>query len=107
MSFNVHFGDATAVKRRRAIEIVRGSIRDLQPRPSLSRNSCSVEVLPSGWGNKGGAVNRELRRTALRKALPVYFGDDLSDESAFPAAQAGITVRVGDAPPHPGAILGP
>jgi len=96
VSFTAHFGDASAAECRRAIEIVRGAIRDLHPRPRLFRNSCSVEVLPSGWENKGGAVRRELRRTELRKALPVYFGDDLSDEPAFAAAQAGITVRVGD-----------
>jgi trehalose 6-phosphate phosphatase len=97
VSFTVHFGDASAAKCRRALEIVRRTIRNLQPRPSLSRNSINVEVLPAGWGNKGGAVKRELRRPEMRKALPVYFGDDLSDEPAFQAARSGITVRVGDA----------
>jgi trehalose 6-phosphate phosphatase len=97
VSFTVHFGDASEAKCRRTLDIVRRTIRNLQPRPSLSRNSINVEVLPAGWGNKGGAVKRELRRAALRNALPVYFGDDLSDEPAFRAARSGITVRVGDA----------
>jgi len=97
ISFTVHFGDASAAECRRALGIVRRAICNLRPRPSLFRNSCNVEVLPGRWENKGSAVRRELRQAALRKALPVYFGDDLSDEPAFHAARAGITVRVGDA----------
>jgi trehalose 6-phosphate phosphatase len=96
VSFTVHFGDANAAACRGTMGFVRRAIRDLHPRPTLFRNLCNLEVLPSGWGNKGGAVKRELQRPEMRKALPVYFGDDLSDEPAFQAARSGITVRVGD-----------
>ncbi len=31
----------------------------------------------------------------MRGALPIYFGDDLSDEPAFAAAGKGVSVLVG------------
>jgi len=31
----------------------------------------------------------------MRGALPIYFGDDLSDEPAFAAARKGIPILVG------------
>ncbi len=31
----------------------------------------------------------------MRGALPIYFGDDMSDEPAFAAAREGIPVLVG------------
>ncbi len=55
---------------------------------------CSWEILPRAIGDKGTAVQRELRRFRSR-ALPVYVGDDASDEPAFAALPNGVTIRVG------------
>jgi len=55
---------------------------------------------PSGW-DKGGVVTwllgRETRRLKDASAvLPVYIGDDVTDEDAFKALRRnGITIRVG------------
>jgi trehalose 6-phosphate phosphatase len=52
------------------------------------------EVVPRDFGDKGTAVRREL--AGLRgRVLPVYLGDDLSDEAAFASLPQGVTVRVG------------
>ena len=39
---------------------------------------------------KGLAVRKFLDEPAMRGALPIYFGDDISDEPAFAAAREGI-----------------
>ncbi len=52
------------------------------------------EILPREVGDKGSAVRRELSRLEQR-ALPIYIGDDATDESAFSALPEGITIRVG------------
>jgi trehalose-phosphatase len=54
------------------------------------------EILPREVGDKGSAVRRELSRFKYRP-LPVYIGDDFTDERAFAALPDGLTVRVG---PH-------
>jgi len=56
-------------------------------------------VVPRDVTGKGAVVRRVLRRPALRRAVPVYLGDDLSDEAAFRAARRGVTIRVGKARP--------
>jgi trehalose 6-phosphate phosphatase len=52
------------------------------------------EILPRELGDKGSAVRRELSRFAHRP-LPVYVGDDMTDERAFAALPDGLTIRVG------------
>ena len=54
------------------------------------------EILPREVGDKGSAVRRELSRFDPRP-LPVYVGDDSTDEHAFAALPDGLTIRVG---PH-------
>jgi trehalose-phosphatase len=52
------------------------------------------EILPREVGDKGSAVRRELTRFEP-SALPIYIGDDLTDERAFLALPDGLTIRVG------------
>lgn len=54
------------------------------------------EVMPGEIRGKGDAVRREWRRRSP-EALPIYFGNDGTDESAFAALAEGITARVGPA----------
>jgi len=56
------------------------------------------EVMPETDWNKGAAVLKIAGMLPFgRKALPVYFGDDRTDEDAFRALRplGGLTVRVG------------
>jgi len=52
------------------------------------------EILPREVGDKGSAVRRELGRLKHRP-LPVYIGDDCTDERAFAALPDGLTILVG------------
>lgn len=57
--------------------------------------------LRSGGHDKGGAIRALMARAPLSGALPVFAGDDLTDESGFEAAAAlgGYGVLVGAARP--------
>jgi len=63
------------------------------------RSAHGLEVVPRDVRGKGAVVRQLLRRPALTRALPIYLGDDLSDESAFRALGRGVTVRVGSGRP--------
>ena len=53
------------------------------------------EIRPAGVWNKGKAVIWVWKRLAKR-SVPIYIGDDVTDEAAFKALKGkGITIRVG------------
>lgn len=59
-----------------------------------------LEFKPSGM-DKGRAVHELLQHEPFVHRLPVYLGDDLTDEHAFDAVNRahGISIRVGDRQP--------
>jgi trehalose 6-phosphate phosphatase len=65
--------------------------------PFLLREGRMVyEVRPRAYWNKGHAVNWLGEHLGDEPLLPVYIGDDNTDEDAFSAIPDGITVKVGD-----------
>jgi trehalose 6-phosphate phosphatase len=92
-SLAVHFRGASPDVQRR----IRIRIRRLLSRESShvrllqSNNAC--EIVPFHVLGKGVAM-REFSRLQRVPFLPIYVGDDLTDEPAFQALQSGITVRV-------------
>jgi len=54
-----------------------------------------LEVRPNVNWNKGTAARWILEASGRRDAMPVYVGDDTTDEDAFKALSEGITVRIG------------
>ena len=55
-----------------------------------------VDVRPAVEWNKGHAVRWLLERYSSAAALPIYIGDDTTDEDAFAALPGdALTVRVG------------
>lgn len=94
-SFSIHLLAAGPEARRGMKEQVRKRISPLRDVLKAMINLRDVEVAPAAIGDKGVAVRKLLAAPALRGALPIYFGDDLSDEPAFAAARNGISVLVG------------
>jgi trehalose 6-phosphate phosphatase len=54
-----------------------------------------LEIRPRVNWHKGTAARGILRSSGHPDALPVCLGDDATDEYAFSALAAGITVRIG------------
>lgn len=59
-----------------------------------------LELRPDGF-DKGGAIRELMTRPAFAGRVPVFIGDDLTDEHGFIAVNAlqGISVLVGDRAP--------
>jgi len=106
LTLSVHYRQAEPVKkllaRRRFHEVVRPYAEKKQVR--LTAGKEVLEVRPPVRWTKGSVVSWLLaRRRALSRGpvLPVYIGDDLTDEDAFRAiGKRGVTVRVGAGNPR-------
>jgi trehalose 6-phosphate phosphatase len=94
-SFSVHLLGASAETQRQVRQQVEKRVKPLRRTLTVISNLRDVEVAPVSIGNKGLAVRKILRAPALRDALPIYFGDDFSDEPGFVAVRKGIPVLVG------------
>ena len=100
LSIALHYRKADATVARKVHRAFERFVRLETPALKAGRGKMVIEAMPRIAG-KGDAVLRLVERTGER-FLPVYFGDDLSDEDAFAALrERGITVLVGEA--HPSA----
>ncbi len=66
------------------------------PGAELMAGKCVYEVKPAG-ASKGQAIAHFLRQPPFAGRVPLFFGDDVTDEAGFAAAQAagGVGVKVG------------
>jgi trehalose-phosphatase len=93
MSVSVHTRGASRRERQRAQELLASTLRPCSHLYVLP-GSHVWEVLPRQIPGKGAAIRDAVRR--LRSPfLPIYIGDDTTDESAFALLDRGITVKVG------------
>ncbi|HAX61304.1 MAG TPA: trehalose-phosphatase [Elusimicrobia bacterium] len=75
--------------------IIRDIIRD-NLRVRLTKGKKVWEIRPNINWNKGEAVQRILSQLPTSHfLLPIYIGDDTTDEDAFKSLKNGITVRIG------------
>jgi trehalose-phosphatase len=97
-SLSIHVSAArpgvAASARRRVATLLRPFREHLR----LLANVRDIEIAPLCVPNKGAALRQSLAGE-FRHALPIYFGDDYSDEPAFAAARQGLSVLVGDPRP--------
>jgi trehalose 6-phosphate phosphatase len=94
-SFSVHLKGLKVEAQSKVRQAVEKRVEFLPGTLQAMNNLRDVEVAPVSIGDKGVAVLNILRQTAMRGALPIYFGDDLSDEPAFAAAGKGVSILVG------------
>lgn len=94
-SFSVHLLGASPETQRQVRQQVEKRVKPLRKTLKVMTNLRDVEVAPVSIGDKGAAVRKILGEPAIRGALPIYFGDDFSDEPAFVAARKGIPILVG------------
>jgi trehalose 6-phosphate phosphatase len=69
------------------------------PGAELMRGKCVLELKPAG-PSKGRAIADFMRQPPFAGRVPLFIGDDVTDEAGFAAAQAlgGLGVKVGGGP---------
>jgi trehalose-phosphatase len=82
-SFCVHLGDSDVRVRTKVRRSMRGLLVPFRDSLHLFENLRDIEVAPKIMQGKGAAVHALLDLPIHRDALPIYFGDDFSDEPAF------------------------
>lgn len=92
---SVHLPGVVPVQQRRTRRKIRSLLQPFRKALQAIETLRDMEIVPRCIPGKGSAVKEFLAQSAPGGALPIYFGDDLSDESAFQAIGRGISVRVG------------
>jgi trehalose 6-phosphate phosphatase len=98
-TFSVHLLDAPPDLQPRVRREIRALLKPFLRTLRIVENIRDVEVLPRSMPGKGIAVRQFLAQPAFRRSFPIYFGDDLSDESGFVAVRRGFSVLVGKRSP--------
>ena len=96
LGFSIHVRGASARAERDARGRFEHALMHYAPALHVLPGASVWNVLPRQVRGKGQAV-REALTGAASPFLPIYVGDDATDESAFAALAHGITVRVGAA----------
>ncbi|MGB6429216.1 MAG: trehalose-phosphatase [Candidatus Acidiferrales bacterium] len=91
----IHYERAAPSARRLLNAALHTIAKSSRGRLRVLENWEDSELLPRKFRDKGHAVRSESNHGSPRGTLPVFFGDNISDESAFTALRRGITVRVG------------
>src|ERR1700683_691973 len=98
LSVALHYRNAEpalASDIRRQLEYIVGQmVRGLR----VTQGDMVDEVIPSNTGGKGFAINHLLTQLKDKNLVPVYFGNDPSDEEAFFGVRRadGATILVGE-----------
>ncbi len=98
LSLAVDYYAASAEIRRIAVAAVDAAV-DGVPELFARHGIHGSEVRPAGAGHKGTAAVRLREHQCGSDALPIFLGDELTDEDAFEALPEGVTVCVGPARP--------
>ena len=92
--FAVHCRGTTVRAARHAGSLVSQVVKPFKPYLRVLSGNKVWEVVPLELEGKGAAA-RALLRQMPSATLPIYIGDDTTDEAAFGALPRGITVCVG------------
>ncbi len=90
----VHVRHASPAARRRVRSVLQAYLKNPASALRVIRGAEAWNVLPPQIPGKGDAVSRALRQ-AGPAVMPIYVGDDETDEPAFAAVRRGLSVRVG------------
>ena len=98
VSFAVHYRKTSALAEKKVKRLVLEACSDLvhQEQISVMQGKKVIEIMPPHVMNKGQAAQRLLRAWGRKKYLPIFIGDDRTDEAAFEVFEgSGLTVKVG------------
>jgi len=95
LTATVHYRQARDEDREAIRRIVQEAVASAGDLFCVSEGLKALEIRPRVNWNKGAAAQWILESSGRGDALPVYLGDHATDEDAFSALAAGITVRIG------------
>ncbi|MBF6569454.1 MAG: trehalose-phosphatase [Candidatus Binataceae bacterium] len=96
LSLALHYRNADLVSARSIVAEFESFVAGFASRLAIKRGKKVIEAVPLA-ANKGAAVTRLIELTG-NSAIPIYLGDDVTDEDAFRAlAGRGVTILVGEA----------
>jgi trehalose 6-phosphate phosphatase len=90
----VHYRGARPPAVRAAKKVMLDALENFQPGLYLLKGKQIWELLPGAIAGKGLATLNILSRLPA-DTLPIYIGDDISDEGAFAVMPHGLAVHVG------------
>ncbi len=97
-SFSFHYRLIKTRDTRRALNQLRSIIchSPIGEEVSIIKGKKVIEVVPRIDWNKGAAVRYVIKHTG-RRVIPIYLGDDVTDETAFEALRKvnGVAIRIG------------
>lgn len=94
LGFAVHYRTAPPRSERLARPIVHNTIKTLGSDIHILQGDKVWEILPRQIDGKGSAV-RQILAHEPPNTLPIFVGDDVTDERAFAVLPTGLTVCVG------------
>jgi trehalose 6-phosphate phosphatase len=98
LSLAIHFRGASATARKRAEKRMRAIGRQFRGDLQVLGANCVWDIVPRQVRGKGAAIREAMARVPA-KTLPIFLGDDLTDEPAFAALRRGVTILVGPGRP--------
>ena len=95
LTVSVHFRQASEIDFPAIEDAVRSSVAAAGALFRLNSGRKVLEIVPrTGW-HKGAAARWIIGHLGEDGLLPIYLGDDNSDEDAFAVLRDAVTVRVG------------
>jgi trehalose-phosphatase len=98
LSVSIHYRLASPETVRDALRVVSEQVARDFSALRLTSGKRVLNILPDTEWNKGSAVRWITQRAPGGPRLPLYLGDDRTDEDAFRHLRDGITIHVGDPP---------
>jgi trehalose 6-phosphate phosphatase len=93
-TYSLTFHYRAATRKRAARGAVIEALSELAPSPRIVLGKSSINALPPGTPNKGGALLKLMARLRVQRAL--FIGDDVTDEDVFGLRDSRIvTGRIG------------
>ena len=95
LSISVHFRRARAHERAVEREVRRIAQRSGAKRLRIIGGVFILNILPkAGWDKGRAAAMMASRLKGSKNAVPIFIGDDATDEDAFRTLRRGVTIRV-------------
>lgn len=96
VAYTLHYRNAPELESR-ILTLVTNISQNYPEVFKVQQGKCVCELLPINI-NKGSALCKIMDTPLFRHKIPIYFGDDVTDEAAFAYVnqKGGISIKVGE-----------